>query len=403
MWSVGVLAYMLLSGRSPFAPPPHTNSDGGGGDDDDDDRVRRTLENVAKCAWSFSSVAADTRWNEISSDAKDFISRLLVRDPKARMSVEQACAHPWLRYAAQRALPPLTTSSSSDGSGEDERLLSAAACHDLAALHARRVWAEQLRQRRPWLKLERVSDQLARGGANKAAKSDDEQADADQRRRCRRLDDLTLRIASIRGGAQGAPHISIGGGGGAHRRDSSTAPPPTGGYYYDYEYDEDDNERLNPGSYLLPVKDPLFTVRLREYRRARCDKAMRLFAARSQQRLEQQHQQQQQLQLQQLEQGLRPSPRRSPRTSLTNIASSANQVFAQMPPPRPNPKTVQERYHVDAHGRCVQRGSLSRTTHSQSRDRQLSSSMAPMPLAGVSCSFDYIFNLMKMEILTKRV
>ena len=34
----------------------------------------------------------------------------------------------------------------------------------------------------------------------------------------------------------------------------------------------DDEEELAPGTYLLPVRDPLFTVRVREYRRSRFEK-----------------------------------------------------------------------------------------------------------------------------------
>jgi len=35
-------------------------------------------------------------WDFISDEAKDFISRLLVKDPQKRMSVEEAIRHPWI-------------------------------------------------------------------------------------------------------------------------------------------------------------------------------------------------------------------------------------------------------------------------------------------------------------------
>uniref|UniRef100_A0A914I6R1 Uncharacterized protein n=1 Tax=Globodera rostochiensis TaxID=31243 RepID=A0A914I6R1_GLORO len=77
MWSVGVLSFILLSGLSPF-----------GGENDEE-----TLENVKKCDWSMDE---ETAFDGISLHAKDFIRRLLILDPKERMSVHQALEHPWL-------------------------------------------------------------------------------------------------------------------------------------------------------------------------------------------------------------------------------------------------------------------------------------------------------------------
>ena len=39
----------------------------------------------------------DVLFQHLPAEAKDFISRLLVVDPKERMSAEMALAHPWLR------------------------------------------------------------------------------------------------------------------------------------------------------------------------------------------------------------------------------------------------------------------------------------------------------------------
>lgn len=36
-------------------------------------------------------------WNDISEEAKDFVSRLLERDPERRPTAKQALEHPWLR------------------------------------------------------------------------------------------------------------------------------------------------------------------------------------------------------------------------------------------------------------------------------------------------------------------
>ncbi|KAL3312835.1 hypothetical protein Ciccas_008568 [Cichlidogyrus casuarinus] len=62
MWAVGVLAYVLLSGISPFA-----------GDSDFE-----TFENVKRATYSFNH----PQFSGISDKAKDFISKLLKRNPK---------------------------------------------------------------------------------------------------------------------------------------------------------------------------------------------------------------------------------------------------------------------------------------------------------------------------------
>lgn len=76
MWSIGVIAYMLLSGRPPFY-----------GNTDDE-----TLARVRTGKFTFPPSA----FEQVSEQAKDFISRLLVVDQTQRMNARQAQAHPWL-------------------------------------------------------------------------------------------------------------------------------------------------------------------------------------------------------------------------------------------------------------------------------------------------------------------
>lgn len=83
MWSIGVICYILLSGLSPFqgATEPET------------------LCNVTSAKWDFNA----EEFESISVDAKDFISRLLVKDPGRRMSCRECLEHKWLRISVQRA------------------------------------------------------------------------------------------------------------------------------------------------------------------------------------------------------------------------------------------------------------------------------------------------------------
>ncbi|XP_040912585.1 myosin light chain kinase, smooth muscle isoform X2 [Toxotes jaculatrix] len=77
MWSIGVICYILLSGLSPFM-----------GDNDNE-----TLSNVTSASWDFEDEAFD----EISDNAKDFITKLLKKDMKSRLSCAQCFEHPWLK------------------------------------------------------------------------------------------------------------------------------------------------------------------------------------------------------------------------------------------------------------------------------------------------------------------
>ncbi|XP_054607971.1 myosin light chain kinase family member 4 isoform X4 [Nothobranchius furzeri] len=76
MWSLGVITYMLLSGLSPFL-----------GDDDNE-----TLNNILACQWNFE----EEEFADISDEAKDFITRLLVKSKSWRMSATESLRHTWL-------------------------------------------------------------------------------------------------------------------------------------------------------------------------------------------------------------------------------------------------------------------------------------------------------------------
>ncbi|XP_016011977.1 myosin light chain kinase family member 4 isoform X1 [Rousettus aegyptiacus] len=76
MWSVGVITYMLLSGLSPFL-----------GDND-----AETLNNILACRWDLE----EEELKDISEEAKEFISKLLIKEKSWRISASEALKHPWL-------------------------------------------------------------------------------------------------------------------------------------------------------------------------------------------------------------------------------------------------------------------------------------------------------------------
>nr|XP_040219908.2 twitchin isoform X6 [Anopheles coluzzii] len=76
MWAVGVLAYVLVSGLSPFA-----------GETDID-----TLKNIKQGTWEFDEVA----FRDVSEECKDFIRRLLIKNTEKRMTAHECLSHAWL-------------------------------------------------------------------------------------------------------------------------------------------------------------------------------------------------------------------------------------------------------------------------------------------------------------------
>ncbi|KAK2634095.1 hypothetical protein Ddye_028887 [Dipteronia dyeriana] len=77
MWSIGVIGYILLCGSRPFWA---RNESG-------------IFRSVLRADPNFD----DTPWPSVSSEAKDFLKRLLSKDHRKRMTAAQALIHPWLR------------------------------------------------------------------------------------------------------------------------------------------------------------------------------------------------------------------------------------------------------------------------------------------------------------------
>ncbi|KAH7854737.1 hypothetical protein Vadar_017260 [Vaccinium darrowii] len=76
MWSIGVIAYILLCGSRPF----WARSESG------------IFRAVLKAEPSFD----EAPWPSLSSDAVDFVKRLLNKDYRKRLTAAQALSHPWL-------------------------------------------------------------------------------------------------------------------------------------------------------------------------------------------------------------------------------------------------------------------------------------------------------------------
>eukprot|EP00501_MAST-03F_sp_TOSAG23-6_P000124 GSMAST32.ASY1.ANO1.126.1 assembled CDS len=74
MWSIGVITYILLAGYPPFH---HDNQ-------------TILFRKIKECEYRFDS----PYWDSISIEAKDLIRKLLVLEPRRRLTVEQVLSHP---------------------------------------------------------------------------------------------------------------------------------------------------------------------------------------------------------------------------------------------------------------------------------------------------------------------
>jgi len=78
MWSFGVLTYLLLCGRLPFAATTQL-------------RPNQKIQSLYKLTFP------KRYWQGVSPMAIDFLQRVLVLNPAARLTATEALNHPWLR------------------------------------------------------------------------------------------------------------------------------------------------------------------------------------------------------------------------------------------------------------------------------------------------------------------
>ena len=84
LWSVGVILYMFIVGHAPF-------------DGCDDEEITSNIQSGI-----YSKV--DKRWKKASREVKDLIQKLLVYQPKKRLTAIQALQHPWFKITDSNIL-----------------------------------------------------------------------------------------------------------------------------------------------------------------------------------------------------------------------------------------------------------------------------------------------------------
>ncbi|XWS43017.1 hypothetical protein CRYUN_Cryun16bG0064700 [Craigia yunnanensis] len=86
MWSIGVIAYILLCGSRPF--------------------WARTESGIFRAVLKADPSFDEAPWPSLSPEAIDFVKRLLNKDYRKRLTAAQALSHPWLENNHEIKIPP---------------------------------------------------------------------------------------------------------------------------------------------------------------------------------------------------------------------------------------------------------------------------------------------------------
>jgi calcium-dependent protein kinase len=85
IWAVGVIMYFMLSGEMPFTS------------DNRKDLFRKIRKEPINLALP--------EWEGLSSSSKDLVEKLLIKDPKKRITITEALQHQWFKLVKTEEQP----------------------------------------------------------------------------------------------------------------------------------------------------------------------------------------------------------------------------------------------------------------------------------------------------------
>eukprot|EP00439_Symbiodinium_sp_Y106_P013816 s3754_g1.t6 len=132
LWSLGVIVYILLSGCMPFAG---------------------SEQHQIVCIMSGMYDMEDEEWTPVSAAAKDFVRKLLVVDPAARMSADEALVHGWIKEPGPEVLVLVCSSFQRVLDAQDRERIPSESRVDRSVVDALRKFEQASKFRRACMSL----------------------------------------------------------------------------------------------------------------------------------------------------------------------------------------------------------------------------------------------------------
>lgn len=98
LWSLGVVVFQLLTGKLPFKHDPKVRG------------KNASIQVLRNVLHQEIEIETSPLFENVSQSAKELVKQLLIRDPKKRITVEDALSHPWVKLGGNAPTTSLSNS-----------------------------------------------------------------------------------------------------------------------------------------------------------------------------------------------------------------------------------------------------------------------------------------------------